>query len=127
VIAFGEKGLLLLLQLHLLHLLSHWSQGDLLAPDLDLALFEDLVGQGHLIKDHLAIYHLVDGLALDIEVDQLLAGHLGVEHVPDLIPGDSHGDWPKENLLLDWPPGVHFWAPVVVWQLSRGRCWGRWG
>ena len=93
---------------------------------LDFPLLDDLVGQRHLVEDHLAINHFVDRLALHIEVDQLLAGDLGVEHVPDLVPRDGHGDGAKEDLLLNWPPGIDLGSPVVIWQLSRGCGWRGW-
>ena len=47
---------------------------------------------------HLPVHHLVDGLTLHVEVDQLLPGHLGVKHIPDLVPGDGAGDGAQENL-----------------------------
>lgn len=80
------------LLLVLLKLLLHRSDIDQVTSDLDWALLQNPVCERNLVEHHLAIHHVVDWLALDIEVKQLPPLDLGVKNISNFIPRNSHGD-----------------------------------
>jgi len=92
-----------------------------MSSDLDGSILNDLGSKGSLVKHNLAIDHLVDWLALDVEVDELAPLDLGVEHVPDLVPGDGHGDGAHKHLLDHRPSAVHLGPAVEVDSVGGGR------
>ena len=91
------------------------------SPHLDRTFLDDLVSQRDFIEDNLTVHDFIDGLALDVEVKELPPLDLGVEDVPDLVPGNGHGDGSEEDLLADGPPGVHLGAAVEVDGVGGGR------
>ena len=88
---------------------------------LDWSLLDNLGSKGRFVKDNLSIDHIVDWLALDVEVDELTPLDLGVEHVPNLVPGDGHGDGAHEDLLGHWPSGIDLGTAVEVHSVGGGR------
>ena len=87
---------------------------------LDRSIFDNFVCQGRFVKDNLSIDNFIDWFALDVEMEQFPSLNLGVENVPDLVPGDGHGDGAQEDLLGHGPPRVNLGATVKVHGVGRG-------
>jgi len=91
------------------------------STNLDRSVLDDLVSKSRLVQHNLTVDHFIDWLALNIEVKEFAPLDLCVEHIPDLVPGNGHGDRTEEDLLGNRPPRVNLGTTMEVDSVGGWR------